>query len=697
LKILYKFFILLFASLSLIAFAEASKPYSNLAEAPQLKVTQAELILAEQLISNFSFTEKGYANRELIESSLKGVKKYTHFSIFQDWLNQTKRVDEFQITSDLLNFCRSLSNSSQLPAFEKMLAAQTAKFCRVKALELISRDLEKSPALSQDSFGFIKSEMKFYLDSDLRENFSFFIRQQSERSEVLKSLSQEVTLYSVQHSLVPSQEVLKDIVINEQLTQLVQAQGIESMSSGNVFYGEFGKLIEKAYKELDATSEEKKAKEHYTGIKNYFDLNRDHLPSGRCLVRIADLGKAFFRYGHIDLSRKIFKDVIKTNDKEVLEDAQFSLLWTYIHPSEYKDALKEAEKLGLIKSFYDLTDSKLKFWIAYSYQELEKKDDAVKFYEHIISSHPLSYYAIMSVKRLNQLKSDSPLIKFFASPEILGPATSSINLESLDGDSVSSLVRLKVWAKLNAKKFMTVEVQRLHNHSIPNLQSRFNLDKMLQLKSDIHFLTGGLIAENQDYLASFRYLYDALDKKEVLFNRQLLDMLYPTPFYNDLKKTLKKVELDPIVVLSLIRQESVFNPQARSPVGARGLMQLMPVTAKRFQRSVRDRHLVQPQKNMEIGTKYIQQLMKRFDGNLVYVLASYNAGENRVDRWKTTYFNEEDTIIKNIEIIPFRETRNYVKLIFRNIFFYKLLIEGGERPVKPELNRIQNVALGFKR
>lgn len=79
------------------------------------------------------------------------------------------------------------------------------------------------------------------------------------------------------------------------------------------------------------------------------------------------------------------------------------------------------------------------------------------------------------------------------------------------------------------------------------------------------------------------------------------------------------------------------------------------------------------------------------------MFASYNAGENRVDRWKTTYFNEDETILKNIEMIPFLETRNYVKLIFRNIFFYKLLIDGEQEQVNPELNKIYNVALGFKK
>jgi soluble lytic murein transglycosylase len=88
--------------------------------------------------------------------------------------------------------------------------------------------------------------------------------------------------------------------------------------------------------------------------------------------------------------------------------------------------------------------------------------------------------------------------------------------------------------------------------------------------------------------------------------------------------------------------------------------------------------------------------MKRYDGNLVYVLSAYNAGESRVERWKNQYFDSEETILKNIEAIPFLETRNYVKLIFRNIFFYKLLTEKQESNAdSKEINKIYDIHLGF--
>ena len=101
-------------------------------------------------------------------------------------------------------------------------------------------------------------------------------------------------------------------------------------------------------------------------------------------------------------------------------------------------------------------------------------------------------------------------------------------------------------------------------------------------------------------------------------------------------------------------------------------MQLMPATAKRFNRKLKLKQLSDPKVNVSLGTKYLKQLLTRFDGNLIYTLASYNAGENRIDRWKKEIFRNDDPLA-TIESIPFEETRNYVKLIYRNKFFYSLL------------------------
>jgi hypothetical protein len=113
-----------------------------------------------------------------------------------------------------------------------------------------------------------------------------------------------------------------------------------------------------------------------------------------------------------------------------------------------------------------------------------------------------------------------------------------------------------------------------------------------------------------------------------------------------IQKTAKKHEIDPRLILELIRQESGFKSHAVSNKGARGLMQLIPATAARFGvRSIHD-----PAENIEGGTKYLRFLLDLFEGNLELALAGYNAGENAVKKY-------------NYQIPPYRETRDYVRSI----------------------------------
>lgn len=103
--------------------------------------------------------------------------------------------------------------------------------------------------------------------------------------------------------------------------------------------------------------------------------------------------------------------------------------------------------------------------------------------------------------------------------------------------------------------------------------------------------------------------------------------------------------VDPALMKAMMHTESAFNPNARSPVGAQGLMQLMPATARRFKVS----NPWSPADNIEGSAKYIAWLMRRFNNNVEHAIAGYNAGEGNVDKYGG--------------IPPFKETRNYVKRV----------------------------------
>lgn len=660
----------------------------------KLTLTKTDHIIAEHMVNMLRFTEKGYINKEVLNKVLKEAEKSKHFSVFTPWLKTIDQISKMKTTTEFINHCREYSVKKQILPLERVLENVLGNYCRERTLEAIGRDIDKTQVLSEEAILFIQENLKFFLTKKNKKNFAFFIQSQSDRPEILKRLSQEVTTYSVRNEIVPSQEVLKDILINEQITKLIQDKGFNPLQHQNVFYVEFGKLINLGYKSLDDKPVLAKVKDHYQFLKNYLELNQDHLPVGLCLTRLNDFSKAVFRNGFKDLSRDIFKYIVKKNNKEIHEDALFFYLWTYLSSNEYKGALKLANLHGLIKNSKSLSDSRLKFWIAYTHEKLDQKTEAISLYEDIVLNHPLTYYGIMSTKKLQVLKPESVAVTFYHT-SVQTSDTTSVALKDVDADYISSLVRLKAWAKIDSARMMKLELKRLKNHSMPSYLVKQATEKQLYLKSDLHLLNARIIQGSDNHLATFRYIYQVLDNKEVIFNRQVLEILYPKPYLKVLTKTLIKDSLDPIILLSLIRQESVFNPLARSRVGARGLMQLMPTTARHMRRNVRDKHLVDPKINIELGTKYFKGLTKRYDGNLVYVLSAYNAGESRVERWKNLYFDTDETILKNIEAIPFLETRNYVKLIFRNIFFYKLLIDKKELADSREPNKIFDVNLGF--
>ena len=137
-------------------------------------------------------------------------------------------------------------------------------------------------------------------------------------------------------------------------------------------------------------------------------------------------------------------------------------------------------------------------------------------------------------------------------------------------------------------------------------------------------------------------------------------------------------EAEHAVVLSIIRQESNFAPDAISPVGARGLMQIMPATAKQIARRKNKPFSVQmlnknPDFNIELGSAYFAELVKRFEKSYVLAIAAYNAGPANVRKWLKTFGYPEENFdtVDWIEMIPFDETRNYVHRVLENLYIYR--------------------------
>jgi soluble lytic murein transglycosylase len=168
--------------------------------------------------------------------------------------------------------------------------------------------------------------------------------------------------------------------------------------------------------------------------------------------------------------------------------------------------------------------------------------------------------------------------------------------------------------------------------------------------------------------------------------RPFLEASYPRAYSESVEGAASKFNTDPALVYGIMRAESHFNKDAISPVGARGLMQVMPYTAEKLatllnDSDYQDSKLIEPATNVRLGVRYLSRLSRKFSDQVPLVAAGYNAGPHRVYNWLSSFGHL--SMDEFIEHVPFVETRNYIKKVIKNYAVYKRLYSG------------QNVSLDF--
>ncbi|OAT26172.1 murein transglycosylase [Proteus myxofaciens] len=167
-----------------------------------------------------------------------------------------------------------------------------------------------------------------------------------------------------------------------------------------------------------------------------------------------------------------------------------------------------------------------------------------------------------------------------------------------------------------------------------------------------------------------------------------LEERFPLAWKEEFEQYTKDKGIDRNYAMAIARQESAWNPQARSSAGATGLMQVMPKTAEHTVKQAgitgysSSAQLTNPVKNIEIGTAYLDSVYQRFNQNRILASAAYNAGPARVDRWLSDANGQLDAIAF-VESIPFAETRGYVKNVLSFAVFYSYFA-GDQQPVLTE-------------
>lgn len=282
------------------------------------------------------------------------------------------------------------------------------------------------------------------------------------------------------------------------------------------------------------------------------------------------------------------------------------------------------------------------YWYARSIERTGKKEEAAAMYRNLAGAPYADLYAMNSVARGaprqetvgNPLKANKPDWREIAEKNM--PAELRLAYEL---------------TALTDFRDARIEIQR-------NLK-RTNGTYAAALMGDIYNSSGDTLL----MMRSLRRAYPQLATVEQdSVPAYFLRMYYPTTYHDTIIANAKKNGLDPYVIMGLIHQESYYNPKARSSVGATGLMQLMPSTGKEIAHRLHtSANLENPETNVRLGTYHFRTLVNMFGGSLNLAIASYNAGQGNVMKWRRAAPHKP--MDEFIESIPFSETRNYVKRV----------------------------------
>ncbi len=193
------------------------------------------------------------------------------------------------------------------------------------------------------------------------------------------------------------------------------------------------------------------------------------------------------------------------------------------------------------------------------------------------------------------------------------------------------------------------------------------------------YVMSRIYVNKQDYDAAIaclrRAFPDYSNRPVSSLPEEIWDVLFPVRHWGTISEQAAKLNIDPTLVLGLIRQESAFQVDARSKANARGLMQILPSTGRKLARQARitrfnSKKLYQAETNIILGTRFLASLLQQY-GKAELALAAYNAGGSRVDLWLKEWGNLDSA--EFVEQIPFSETRGYVKQVLSNSIRYGVL------------------------
>ncbi len=461
----------------------------------------------------------------------------------------------------------------------------------------------------------------------------------------------------------------------------------------------------------------------YYELENLLNLSDSNIRSHSARVRSEYYYRKLKRYNkkgryNAEKASKIYENYLSGEIE--IEGAKKNLMILIRNLLAFKkyesitEITKRTENLLNLDPAYGIIAQDISFWTGYSYFVTDDKTNALRYFEKTISSIPDSYFALYARNYIGKILTESSVdTKKYKSLLKERYEKSNNYIEKIFYGRL-----LFGFEDYNSKEYWKNEVVSLMKRYYPNVffdfdDNLFNrlkenpdaylkflvyirfdmLEKAEALLSDLdindesvrNILILKELLKNKNFARARKY-YDNIGETSFInenfafFSKELQFVLYPTPYDSEIKVALSKLQepgLDKYLVYAVIRGESMYISKSRSRAGARGLMQLLPATARLVNRKVnlgKNFDLYNPLDNIIIGTAYLNDIIQSH--GLLKGLAFYNGGPGSVNKIKKNFFPENE--IELVEIHPYRETRAYVKKILTNYLRYKMLYDNRE-------------------
>lgn len=313
-------------------------------------------------------------------------------------------------------------------------------------------------------------------------------------------------------------------------------------------------------------------------------------------------------------------------------EALYKTFYFKINQDKYDSALK----LGRIHlSRFSNTNSApaVMYWMAKIYDKKQMYDMAKSYYKGVLSKYPDSYYALRANAKLHQghkMLEDREL----CTKPVVFPT------------------------KNKSEADLAIKLAQLGDY-----------DFVKELYKNDEFVQSWIEYQQGNYTHSAFIAREAMDKLEIKpdFKDTRWRLVYPLHYYNYVQKYSQ--DENPIIIQAIIKEESHFNPGAKSPVGAVGLMQLMPATANEIANAYGlPNNLYNPEYNIHLGCLYYGKMRKSLNDKDMSAIMAYNGGWAAVTRWKNKL--NYDDIDDFVEKIPYPETQDYLKKVLRSYWNY---------------------------